>query len=42
MFLAMISDGKQLLQGEKGRETAKTLPESAFGWVLLGGSLGAR
>ena len=28
--------GKQLLHGEKGRTTAKTHPESAFGWVLIG------
>ena len=28
--------------GEKGRETAETLPESAFGWVPFGWALGQR
>ena len=32
--------GKQLLHGEKGKKTAKTHPESAFGWVLIGWVLG--
>ena len=40
MFLATIADGKQLLRWEKGRKTAKTHPESAFGWVLIGWALG--
>ena len=35
MFLATLADGKQLLHGEKGRQIAKTHPESAFGWALL-------
>ena len=33
---------KQLLHGAKGRKTANTHPESAFGWVLIGWALGAR
>ena len=35
MFLATTADGKQLLRGEKGK-TAKTHPESTFGWALVG------
>ena len=31
---------KQLLHGAKGRKTANTHPESAFGWVLIGWALG--
>ena len=34
-FLAMTSDGKQLLRGEKGIKTQKTHPERAYGWVLM-------
>ena len=34
--LAVIADGKQLLHEDKGRKTAKTHPESTFGWVLSG------
>ena len=37
MFLATVADGqKQLLHGAKGRKTANTHPESAFGphWAL--------
>ena len=40
MFLATVADGQQLLHGAKGRETANTHPESAFGWVLIGWALG--
>ena len=41
MFLATMADGKTAAkQGEKGRETANTHPESAFGWVLIGWALG--
>ena len=31
---------KQPLHGAKGRKTANTHPESAFGWVLIGWALG--
>ena len=41
MFWATITDGKPAASdkatlGEKGRETAKTQPEPAIGWVLFG------
>ena len=35
-----IADGKQLLHGETGRETAKIHPKSAFELVLIGRVLG--
>ena len=31
---------KQLIHGAKGRKTANTHPEPAFGWVLIGWALG--
>ena len=40
LFLATLADRKQPLHGEKRRETAKTHPEPAFGWVLIGWALG--
>ena len=42
MLLATIADRKTAASWGGGKKTAKTHPESAFGWVLTGGPLGAR
>ena len=39
MFLQRSLTAKQLLHGAKGRKTAHTHPESAFGRVLIGWAL---
>ena len=38
--LATVADKKTAASWEKGRKTAKTQFESAFGWVLIGRVLG--
>ena len=40
MFLAMTADKKRAASWREGRKTAKTRPESDFGWVLIGWILG--
>ena len=40
VFFATIADGKTAASSRAGTKTAKTHPESAFGWVLIGWALG--
>ena len=37
-----VADGQTAASWGEEKKTANTHPESAFGWVLIGGPLGAR